>query len=203
MPDIDRPLRRTNPVNRTLSLVAFALVGTLSLTGCGSDPADPVADSTSDQSGTSPDQPSELDGTSMPPWPAPTDVAPRVASAGLNLGAMGTAEHYHPQLRIVVNGNDLPIPSNIGVDPATGAMSAVHTHEGDGTIHVEAHQVGEVFTLGQVFTQWGVKSTATQIGGVRAEPGKKVAVTSDGTSVAGDPTELRLKPEQKIVLRLG
>lgn len=190
-------------MNRPLSFVAFALAGTLSLAGCGSDPADPVADSASDPSGTSPDQLSGLDGTSMPPWPAPTAVARRVASAGLSLGAMGTAEHYHPQLRIVVNGSDLPIPANIGVDPATGAMSAVHTHEEDGTIHIEAHKVGEVFTLGQLFTQWGVLLTPTQIGGVRAEPGQKVAVASDGTPIAGNPMELRLKPRQKIVLRLG
>lgn len=143
-----------------------------------------------------------MDGSSLPPWPAPTDVAARVASAGLDLGPMGMAEHYHPHLQVIVNGQEVPVPANIGVDPATGAMSALHTHEADGTIHIEADKAGEVFTLGQLFTQWGVKLTATQIGGVQAEDGQKVTLTSNGAPVAGDPTKLRLQPDQKIVLHL-
>ena len=115
---------------------------------------------------------------------------------------MGTAEHYHPQLRIVIDGADVPVPPNIGVDPATGAMSALHTHEGDGTIHIEADSVGEVFTLGQFFTQWGVTLTPDQIGGIRAEPGQRVEVTSNGTQVTGDPADFLLEPDQKIVLTL-
>lgn len=138
----------------------------------------------------------------MPPWPAPTDVPARVASAGLNLGPMGMAEHYHPHLRIVIDGSEMPVPANIGVDPSTGAMSAVHTHEEDGTIHIEADKTGEVYTLGQLFTQWGVRLTPTQIGGVQAKPGQQVTLTDDGTAVTGDPMNLRLKPDQKIELRL-
>ena len=115
---------------------------------------------------------------------------------------MGMAEHYHPRLRIVIGGEEVMVPANIGVDPDTGAMSAVHTHETDGTIHIEADTTGEVFTLGQLFTQWGVKLTRTQIGGVRAEPGQMVTLTSNGTPVDGDPMDLRLAPDQKIVLRL-
>lgn len=138
----------------------------------------------------------------MPPWPAPTDVAARVAAAGLDLGPMGTAEHYHPQLRIEADGGDVAVPANIGVDPTTGAMSALHTHELDGTIHIEADTAGEAFTLGQLFTQWGVRLNSTQIGGVKAEQGKRVTVTSNGVPVTGDPADLRLQPDQKIVLRL-
>ncbi len=138
----------------------------------------------------------------MPPWPAPADVPARVASAGLDLGPMGMAEHYHPQLRIIINGEQVPVAPGIGVDPDTGAMSAVHTHEGDGSIHIEASRAGEAFTLGQVFTQWGVKLTTTQIGGVRSKAGQKVVVTSNGSPVTGDPMQLRLEPNQKIVVQL-
>lgn len=113
------------------------------------------------------------------------------------------AEHYHPQLQITIDGAAVPVPSNIGVDPTTGAMSAVHTHEPDGTIHIEADTVGEVFTLGQLFTQWGVKLTPTQIGGVTATDGQKVMLTSNGTAVPGDPAKLRLQPDQKIGLQLS
>ena len=115
---------------------------------------------------------------------------------------MGTAEHYHPQLRIIVAGADVPVPSNIGVDPRTGAMSTLHTHEPDGAIHIEADTVGEVFTLGQLFTQWGVELTPTQIGGAKAADGQKLAVTSNGTPTSGNPKDLRLQPDQQIVLEL-
>lgn len=137
------------------------------------------------------------------PWPAPTDVRSRVERAGLGLGPMGMAEHYHPRLRIVVNGHPVAVAGGVGVDPATGAMSAVHTHDPDGTIHVEAATAGEKFTLGQFFVQWGVRLTATQIGEVRAEPGQKTSMTVNGAQVGGDPARLRLRPDQSIVLRIG
>jgi hypothetical protein len=178
-------------------LVVGACVVSL-LVGCSDNPADTTAESQPTMAAAKP----ELDGTSLPPWPAPTDVALRVASAGLDLGPMGTAEHYHPHLRIIIKGAEVPVAANIGVDPTTGAMSALHTHEPDGTIHIEADRVGEVFTLGQLFIQWGVKLTPTQIDGVKAENGREVVVRSNGEPVAGDPMNLRLEPDQRIVLEL-
>lgn len=137
--------------------------------------------------------------TAMPPWPAPTeDVEQLVSRAGLDLGPMGTAEHYHPKLRIVVDGEQIPVPPNIGVDPNTGAMSAVHTHEGDGTVHVEATRDGETFTLGQLFAQWNVLLEDGRIGGIAGDD--KLSMTVNGRPVAGDPADLRLRPDQQIVL---
>ena len=137
---------------RVVAAVLAVFVGIL-LAACSNDSAENAAPRPPSETAAAED--AELDGSSLPPWPAPTDVAARVASAGLDLGPMGTAEHYHPHLRIIINGNEVPVPANIGVDPATGAMSALHTHETDGTIHIEANTVGEVFTLGQLFIQWG------------------------------------------------
>jgi len=117
------------------------------LMGCSdgaSDQADPPSPNTT-----------ELDSASLAPWPLPTDVANRVAEAGLDLGPMGMAEHYHPQLQIVVNGVPVPIPAGIGIDPPTGSMSGLHTHSSDGVLHVEADTAGEIFTLVQLFTEWG------------------------------------------------
>jgi hypothetical protein len=129
-------------------------------------------------------------------WPVPADQRERAEAAGLDMGPMGTAEHYHPQLAITVNGRPLQIPSDIGVDPATGAMSAVHTHTPDGEIHVEADTIGEVFTLGQLFTQWGVTLGPSQLGELEGVP--QVAV--NGTPVSVDPRNLQLAPDQAIQL---
>lgn len=182
-------------------VAAAALVVALvsALGGCSGD----VGDRTSRSASARPVAPVvEPDGRSAPPWPAPRDVAARAAAAGLDLGPMGVAEHYHPHLRIVINGSEVQVPANIGVDPANGAMSAQHTHESDGTLHIEADTVGQAFTLGQLFIQWGIKLTPTQIGGVHASKGQTISATSNGVPVAGDPMELRLQPEQKIELRL-
>jgi hypothetical protein len=182
---------------RALSLLVAALLGVLF--GCANGP---VRDDAADTAGLPASGSIELDDRSMPPWPAPTDASALIASAGLDLGPMGTAEHYHPHLRIIIGDQEVPVPSNIGVDQTTGAMSAVHTHEADGTIHVEADTEGDTFTLGQVFTQWGVQLTPTQIGGVKAKAGERVTVTSNGSQFDGDPRELRLAPDQSIVLQL-
>lgn len=191
--------KATRITRRVVAVVLSVALGSL-VVGCGSQLENAAPSQTSETAAV---KAVELDGSSSPPWPAPSDVAARVASAGLNLGPMGTAEHYHPQVRIIVNGNEVQVPANIGVDPATGAMSAVHTHTSDGTIHIEAATVGEVFTLGQLFIEWGVKLTPTQIGGVHAKDGQKVTVTSNGKPVVGDPINLRLRPDQKIVLQLS
>ncbi|KQV63438.1 hypothetical protein ASC64_17575 [Nocardioides sp. Root122] len=189
---------KTSTAARRTTAAALTAALTLLLAGCSDAPATTASSSSSSSSSSSTAAaPAE---ESLPPWPVPTDVAARVAAAGLDLGPMGTAEHYHPTLSITIDGQPVPVPPNIGVDPNTGAMSALHTHEGDGTIHIEADTVGEKFTLGQLFTQWGVALTPTSIGGVRATAGGTVAVTSNGTPVSGDPADLRLEPDQQIEL---
>lgn len=195
---LDKSLECT--LKRTVTIFTSALVAALALAGCANgDPATDAAEKAPSTLGGS----VELDATSTPPWAAPTaDVTARVAAAGLDLGPMGTAEHYHPQLEVIIGGKQVQVPANIGVDPTTGAMSALHTHETDGTIHIEADTLGEVFTVGQLFTEWGVELTPTQIGGVKAEAGEKVAITSNGAPFTGDPRDLRLEPDQRIVLRL-
>lgn len=186
---------RTVQRREAWSMVLLGATAVVALSSCASDEG-----ATGDSPGAvSPTLAAQAAG---PPWPVPIDVADRVAAAGLDLGPMGTAAHYHPVLRIVIDGREVPVAANIGVDPATGAMSALHTHEGDGTVHIEADQPNEAFTLGQLFVQWDVPLTASRIGNVRAATGQRVKLTSNGTTVPGDPAQLELKPDQQIVLEL-
>lgn len=173
----------------TLGLLALVLAGSLTLASCGGN-----------ANGTSNTQNSSPSNAAQPPWPAPTDVAQRATAAGLDLGPMGMAAHYHPRLHVIVKDQQVPVPANIGVDTNTGAMASLHTHEADGTIHIEADNAGEVFTLGQFFTEWGVALTRSRVGGVRASRTDGVVVTSDGRRVAGNPRELQLAPDQQIVV---
>lgn len=136
--------------------------------------------------------------TTAPPWPIPADPRTLVQAAGLDLGPMGMAEHYHPELTIQVDGAEVPVPANIGVDPASGAMSALHTHTPDGVLHVEADSVGQEFTLGQLFTQWNVYLSDTQIGGVSGE----LSVSVNGEAYGDDPSGLVLAPKQRIAIEV-
>lgn len=158
-----------------------------------------------DQSGTVAGElsnPPAAGGTAMPPWPAPTDPAPFIASAGLNAGPMGTAQHYHAHLDVIVDGTAVPVPAQIGVVPS-GAMSGLHTHDESGVLHVEAPEPNSRFTLGQLFAQWNVRLTANQIGGLTASEGNVLKVYVNGTQVSGDPAAIELAPNQQIALVYG
>ena len=66
------------------------------------------------------------------------------------------ALHIHPHLSMTINGQEYPVPANIGISPS--GMRVIHTHEPDGNLHVEAptpHQ----FYLGDFFEIWGKRFT--------------------------------------------
>lgn len=138
-----------------------------------------------------------------PPWPAPADVPARATAAGLPLGAMGMAEHYHLHVDILVNGKAVPVPANIGVDASSGAMSYLHTHSPDGLVHIEAGTKGQPFTLGQLFTQWDVRLTPTQVGGLTTADGNTLTLYVNGKKVPGNPAQLRLASHQQVALVYG
>lgn len=146
---------------------------------------------------------SGLGAETMPPWPAPGNTARRAEVAGLPLGPMGTAEHYHAHLDVLVDGESVEVPANIGVEAGTGVMSALHTHSDDGLIHIEAGRSGQPFTLGQLFTEWDVRLTPNQLGGLTAGKGKSLRVYVDGDQVEGDPAMMKLEPRQQIAIVFG
>jgi len=135
-PTTSTPTDRIRPRagHRRSARVALVVVGCLAGLGLLVSCANPSTTSTTDRSPSVSTAPPVLGDNSPPPWPTPNNVASRVTAAGLDLGPMGTAEHYHPHLRIVIDGAEIPVAANIGVDPITGAMSALHTHEPDGTL---------------------------------------------------------------------
>lgn len=139
----------------------------------------------------------------QPPWPAPQDVPSRTRAAALSLGPMGTAEHYHAHLDVIVNGEEVPVPANIGVDPSTGMMTGLHTHTPDGVVHIEASRPGQFFTLGQLFTEWNVRLTATRIGGLEATGDNELTAFVNGEPVPGNPASVRFAPRQQITLVYG
>lgn len=74
--------------------------------------------------------------------------------------------HWHPHLKIIIKGEEQFIPPNIGISIGNNIdnqisgmrMSPTHTHESDGTIHLENNrpwEKPETLTLGYFFKVWG------------------------------------------------
>jgi hypothetical protein len=75
------------------------------------------------------------------------------------------AVHFHPKLTILIDGEHIVLPDDIGsrtgkiIDTHLSGMrmSPTHTHESDGTIHIENNNPSskpETLTLGYFFKVW-------------------------------------------------
>jgi hypothetical protein len=143
---------------------------------------------------------------SAPPWPLPSDARPYIAAAGLPiLSAEQLDVHYHAHLDIVVNGAKVALPAGVGFVIANGTptgITVLHTHDSSGVIHVESAK-DQPYTLGQVFTEWGVALDATRVGGLHADADHVLATYVNGKRFNGDPATLRLRPHLEIALWYG
>jgi hypothetical protein len=137
--------------------------------------------------------------TTAPPWSAPTDVSARVKAAGLTLLATeGSALHTHQHLTVTVDGDPVTVPADIGIDLVARRISAIHTHDTSGIVHVESPTV-RTFRLGQVFTEWNVRLAKGAIGPyVDGQDGATVAVFVAGKRTTDDPREIALTAHEDI-----
>jgi hypothetical protein len=135
------------------------------------------------------------------PWPSNTArLADRLAVLGLP--PVGGVQHIHAFLAIVVDGRRVPVPADIGL--AADAESPLHVHEGEpGIVHVESWSTSWRATLGEFFDVWGVRLSATCIGGYCDDASRSLDVFVDGRPYAGDPRTLPLVDHEVVVLTYG
>jgi hypothetical protein len=148
----------------------------------------------------------ELDGlnSGLPPWPPETaHLQQRLQTLGLPpLGPEVTRVHFHVNLVVFVHGKQVHVPFGVGIDLRHLKLAEIHTHSASGTIHVEAARPRH-FTLGMVFDVWGVRFTATCLGGFCRSGPDRIRVFVDGHPFTGDPTQLDLADGQVIVVAFG
>lgn len=137
--------------------------------------------------------------TTAAPWVLPTDVETAVKSAGLSmLTAEGTALHIHQHLSITVDGKAVTVPAELGIDETAQQLSALHTHDTSGILHVES-PVQRTFHLDQAFAEWDVRLGTGELGPyVNGKHGVKLAVFVDQKPYAGDPRDIVLKEHEDI-----
>ena len=139
-----------------------------------------------------------------PSWPAPAPAAvpAAVKAAGLPLLSMeATDVHLHAHLDVLVDGQPVQIPAQIGIAGQT-AISSMHTHDPTGIIHIES-PVNATFTLGQFFTEWQVPLTGTCVKDLCAASDKTWHFYLNGVPYTGDPTTIVLKAHQEIAAVYG
>jgi hypothetical protein len=59
------------------------------------------------------------------------------------------------------------------------------------------------FSLGELFTEWGLSLSPNNIGGLRAGDGKTVRVLVNGTPRTGDPAAILFAPHDEVALVYG
>ena len=92
---------------------------------------------------------------------------------------MATTYHIHPEIKIISNGVEIPIPGNMGVQQI--CMTSIHTHDPGGVIHIES-PIQKDFTLGDFFAVWK-KSYSNSVPNVIKE-GTMGKVTVNSVSVS-------------------
>jgi len=140
-------------------------------------------------------------------WSAPTDVVAAADAAGLSLDSEEHLDvHYHSHLDVVVDGEAVTVPANLGIDVATERLAHLHTHDATGILHVEA-PADDVYTLGQVLTLWGLGFDAKGcLNGVCPTGDAEWAVVVDGAPLPNGPAaaaDLPLESLQQISLVYG
>lgn len=110
----------------------------------------------------------------------------------------GVGMHIHPQLKIVIDGRERAIPSDIGVAP--GCMRPIHTHDESGKIHLEFPVQQEV-RLGQFFEVWKQPFSKQQVLDRTVGPDDLFQVTVNGKETA-ELENLLLHDRDDIVIEV-
>ncbi len=117
-------------------------------------------------------------------------LAPTQEAASVN--------HYHVHIKLVIDGHDVPVPAQIGLDSSTGVFSEVHTHDDTGVIHIESGDTSFRANLYDVFDVWGVYLSPSCVGGYCG--GLKMWVNGKPSTAFGD---LVLQSHMAITLLSG
>jgi hypothetical protein len=207
-------------VTLRLLIVVSSLV--LAIAGCGDDeggPAKPPGGAPRAEQ-----QPQRSDRAARVLWRAPDDPLERTVEAGLDPERKEfLIHHVHAHLDVFVDGEPIAVPAGIGInidDPEVqrfkdpdgsfdyggiklcrkSCISPLHTHDGTGILHTES-KTPKPNTLGQFFTEWGVRLSESCVGKY-CDP-KPVAFYVNGKPHAEDPRAIELTDGKEIAIVIG
>jgi len=164
----------------------------------------------------------------QPSWPAPADPMALAVKAGFTpTDREYLVTHTHAHLDLFVDGQRVTVPSGIGIDIkapigitktpsldgttiqyfvtlcAAPCLSPLHTHDPTGLIHTESKKPNAPpDTLGQFFTEWGVRLDASCVGEF-CTSNTSIVVYLDGKKATGNPADIKLKSHLEIAIIIG
>ena len=134
-------------------------------------------------------------------FPLPADPSAAIKASGLpELGSESFVVHEHAHLDLVINGQAVTVPAGIGINGRSG-ISPLHTHDTTGTIHIEAEKP-DTFTLGQFFTEWGVKLDANCVATFCTDDKNQLLAFVNGQP-APDPAAIHISQHAEIYVWYG
>lgn len=182
---------------RRIAIGVAVLAGAVTLAACGSD-----GKKASDSASTSAAVDSKPAASSVS-WPAPSDATAQAKAAGLPmLGQEGQVLHIHSHLDVFVDGKQVTVPADIGIDLNKQQISPLHTHDTSGVVHIES-PIKTDFTLGEFMTEWNVPISKDGLGTLKAGGGKELHVYVNGKEQTGDPSTLKLVAHDEIAVVYG
>jgi hypothetical protein len=198
--------------SRYRARAALLAVALLIVAGCGGGGGDSTSTATTAQADGPKLGPAFGDMTSLPgalksgpPWPANNgpSLQLRLRKIGLEpLREEGQVLHIHQHLDLYVDGKQVTVPAQIGIDAAGGFISDLHTHDTSGVMHVES-PMQQSFSLGQFFAVWGLPLNAECIDSLCEKGDKQLRVWVNGDEVTADPTRIVLDEHQEIAIAYG
>jgi hypothetical protein len=142
--------------------------------------------------------------SAQPPWALPADPIKGANAAGLAIASSEKlTQHIHAHVDVYVNGQKQTVPANLGIATDGSQLAEMHTHDNTGVIHIESPSKTKKFTLGEVFTEWNVKLTPTQLGGLKADATHPLTVYLNGKPQTGDPTTVQLAAHAEVAVVYG
>lgn len=115
--------------------------------------------------------------------------------------AEGAVFHIHQHVSILDRGKPVAVPSDIGRPLAASCLYWLHTHSGDGLVHIEAPKFRS-FTLGNFFDVWGEPLSPTAVASAHARRGA-LRVFVNGAPYKGDPRKIELSQHTDITLEMS
>jgi len=201
--------------------IALLLTGLLALTGCGAtnsrSSSSPRAGSGGDATIASTSAAATIGPEGIPEEQGPVLAPASSTASGTTVDGIQCAPveqlayHIHTHLQVYVDGQPRQLPPAIGLiglvseqtpnGPFYGAQKCyywLHTHAGDGIIHIESPSA-KIYTLGQFFDEWRQPLSARQVG----PDNGPVTSFVNGSRWSASPRAIPLRAHAVIQLDVG
>jgi hypothetical protein len=91
--------------------------------------------------------------------------------------------HIHANVRLVIDGNEIAIPDNVGIqdDRCPDGMRGIHTHDSSGKLHIETTEPMEA-PIDAFFQIWGEDFDSTHILNKVSDEANEVVMFVNGES---------------------